>query len=65
MSDQPATRTMTLIAVKDQYASKFQPLTLVDNAETAKSIADLLGRTSAKVEIIAVPIWPEIRTEGD
>ncbi len=65
MSEPTATRKMTLIAVKDQYASKFKPLTLVDSESAAKSIKDLLERTNAKVEIIEVPIWPEIRKEDE
>lgn len=63
----PVTRVMTLISTKGKYNSKVTPITLVDNAETAKAIAAIIERGGATelVVLTDVPIWPNMTTEED
>lgn len=59
------TKVMTLVYIKEQYSQHIQAITLIDNEDIADAIAALLERTGAKVECIDVPIWPNMRKEGD
>lgn len=60
----PSVKTMTLIYIKDQYSSRVKVLTLVENEADADALTALFERTDSRtVELIDVPIWPNIKSE--
>lgn len=54
---------MTLLYIGDRYTSKVTPITLVNNETEANALRVLIERTGAKVEVIDVPIWPNLKEE--
>lgn len=65
MPDETPAKTMTLIYIKGRYSEKIEAITLVDNATVADSLTALIERTGAKAEVIDVPIWPNMRKQGE
>lgn len=58
------TRKMTLIYTKDKYSEKVSPITLVDNADIAKTLAYLIEQSGSKAVVVDVPVWPNIMKDA-
>lgn len=66
MTEQPPRRPMYAVGVKKStYGDDIlPPLTLVDDQATADALKSLLDATgAAKAYVMALPIWPAMRTE--
>lgn len=62
---EPPPRVMTLVYIKGEYGARMKPIFLVEDEKEADAITALIERSGAKVEIIDVPIWPDVKKEED